>query len=331
MSIWKVINNSDLGVLDSISNEIADLESKCDNFLIDLRHCQNLILISDYSGHHKGALVESYSYLLTSFDAIWLWFDMRQDFRMNVLKNNRTMAFKSLNDKYKADALIPFLRIANSIPGLLFTVIIDKRVNNPFGEPHTGYPPECNAFKKPILRRIQLIGAFAGLVLAGMSAPNQNVLWITDEDEIAPNVNMFKDVTTLLSYCLSNILSDCLGHLRIATTKSDPGDLSIEDLASIPDMAAGALCESGPLIMKSLFELHPDNKPYPICEDMTDKTKHICNWFADGSCHALKKIVALVGYNGKVITNCISFTGLVQRPEFLWYDMAEEVLNRYRD
>jgi hypothetical protein len=331
MSVWKTISKTNLGWLNSISNEIADLEKKCDNFLIDIRDSKELILVSDYSGQHKGAKVEAYSYLLTSFDAIWLWLELRKDFRKNFLANQRRMAFKALNDRLRIEALIPFLRIANSIPGLLFTAIIDKRIKSLFQELSVQLPPECKGFKATVLKRIQLIAAFGGLVLAGMSSPYQNLLWVTDEDEIAPNVDKFYDVTKLIGYCISHILSHNLGHIKIATTKSDCGNFEVEDLAAIPDIAAGALCEHSPLIMESLFESDVDEDPKFICGQATKKAEIIGNWFADGSCHALKKVIAFIGLSqNKIKTNCIHLMGSVKRPEFVWYDMAEEILRRYK-
>ena len=65
--------------------------------------------------------------------------------------------------------------------------------------------------------------------------------WFTDEDEIAPNQTKHAEATRFIGHLLNHYCTGNMGHFRFGTTASDFGDLLIEDLAAVPDLAAGGL------------------------------------------------------------------------------------------
>ncbi len=70
----------------------------------------------------------------------------------------------------------------------------------------------------------------------------QNIFWVTDEDEIAPNVPRLKELTHIFAHVLSGMLSHDVGHIRVGTTGTTAGDdLCIEDYAAIADLIAGSV------------------------------------------------------------------------------------------
>src|SRR5690606_15885909 len=81
------------------------------------------------------------------------------------------------------------------------------------------------------------------LLIAGLSRERQNVLWISDQDAIAANLDRHKQATNAIASVLSGYLPHPLGHIRIGTAQSDDGSKAIEDLLAIPDIAAGAWSE----------------------------------------------------------------------------------------
>jgi hypothetical protein len=87
-----------------------------------------------------------------------------------------------------------------------------------------------------MLRVVHIVSFF----LAGLSRAHQNVIWITDEDEIAANDNRMRELTNLFGNISSHYLPHSMGHFRCGTMKSDDGSRQLEDLASIPDLVAGA-------------------------------------------------------------------------------------------
>jgi hypothetical protein len=80
-------------------------------------------------------------------------------------------------------------------------------------------------------------------VIAGLSSPGQDVFWFTDSDDIVANNRRIIELTPFLAGMLSNYSDQQMGPFKFGTTKCDCGDLMIEDLASLPDLVAGALCE----------------------------------------------------------------------------------------
>lgn len=78
-----------------------------------------------------------------------------------------------------------------------------------------------------------------------MSRSGQNVLWFTDDDSIAPNVQGLTELTELFAYVASEYLDHGLGHLRVGTpARSDTDDRLLEDLIAIADLVAGTVAET---------------------------------------------------------------------------------------
>ena len=81
------------------------------------------------------------------------------------------------------------------------------------------------------------------MCMARLSAPSQNVMWFTDNDDFVANDQRVVDLTPLFAGIVSSYSEQEMGHFHFGTTRCDNGDLMIEDLASLPDLAAGALSE----------------------------------------------------------------------------------------
>ena len=62
---------------------------------------------------------------------------------------------------------------------------------------------------------------------------------------MAANAEQLARLSNLFGQISSSYLSYDLEHLRCGTTRLDDGTISLEDLAAIPDLAAGALSEIG--------------------------------------------------------------------------------------
>jgi hypothetical protein len=208
------------------------------------------------------------------------------------------MSFKALNDRRRCRALIPFLRSADTIPGLLFNVIIEKSVKravfNFRSEDVQDRTLKFDLWDKSAFQRFLLMGHFGSLLLSGLSAPMQNVLWFTDEDDLAANDSRVVEGTRALAHITSNCLPHTLGHLRYGTTKCDPGNQSIEDLAALPDLAAGALNE-----IVSKVPLSRICVPAP--RSLSPKTRTIAGWLSENF-HTLKKLSFVIdkGEPGKI-------------------------------
>lgn len=153
------------------------------------------------------------------------------------------MSYKALNDNIRLRLLAAYLDATDLIDGVLLSFAVDKRAMHRLTEsyqPETAFdtlgPWARRSFGK--LSRVAHLGA---IVIEGLRADHQHLTWITDEDEIAPNPDKHAEATKVIGRLISAYLTGDMGHLRFGTTASDNGDLLIEDLTAVPDLAAGGL------------------------------------------------------------------------------------------
>ena len=134
---------------------------------------------------------------------------------------------------------MPFLDSVNSLHGLLITFVIHKAVGSLFSGKSRlevkglDYQP-LQLLSSGVAEKMLRVTHLLGMVIAGISAPGQDVLWITDNDEIAANAERVKHLTEVLARASSHCLTHSLRHVRVGTTKLDKGDLSLEDLMLFP-------------------------------------------------------------------------------------------------
>ena len=102
-------------------------------------------------------------------------------------------------------------------------------------------------------------------------------MFIIDEDEIAANVTQLTELTQLFAQACSAQELPMMGHLRVGTTKSDDGSLALEDLAAIPDLAAGGIGEFTHILQRDgAGPLSPILQRMPPA--MTWKTRTLMAW-----------------------------------------------------
>jgi hypothetical protein len=81
---------------------------------------QQLLMVSDFSGTHAGSAFTSYAFLSLDIDQNPIWLAVQREFRRSVL-HRRRMAYKSLNDRVRRQALPHFLQLADQLNGALIT------------------------------------------------------------------------------------------------------------------------------------------------------------------------------------------------------------------
>jgi hypothetical protein len=128
------------------------------------------------------------------------------------------------------------------------------------------------------------------LLFAGLSAPGQNLLWFTDEDDIGANPQRVTEATTLIAHISSGYQSHPSGHLRFGTTACDNGDLFLEDIVAIPDLAAGALSE----VPKIHSQSRISQIAMPLRGHVSNKALAILGWLASGAHPTLHKLTLVV-------------------------------------
>lgn len=246
---WNPLPDDIQGVTAGIGKRMQQLSSADPQFLPNLHASPTLFITSDYSGEHAGADYQVISFMITDIHAVETWNRGRITLRKRYLADGRRMSFKQLRDQRRWQALLPFLAAADKLNGICVVVAVHSSIDTLF----TGSAPldwSNPAFAKfahwntRALEKLFRVCHFVSVFLAGLSRDGQHVLWITDDDSIAPNVQGLYDLTELFGTIATQYLAHDLGHLRVGTpARSDTNDRLLEDLVAVPDLAAGAVAE----------------------------------------------------------------------------------------
>jgi hypothetical protein len=142
-----------------------------------------LAIVADFSGQHK-AQFETYGFLVLDLEKNSHWLAGQRLFRQNTMQRRR-MSFKAMNDVYRRRALVPFLRLAETINGWLFLFAVPKRGGSlfePSAEQSASERVLLDIWKPNVQEKLLRVIHFSSFLLSGLSSPGQDVLWIIDED-----------------------------------------------------------------------------------------------------------------------------------------------------
>jgi hypothetical protein len=172
MGVWQPIVDKEIGYLFGLSDSIAVVEAKNPDLLASVTN-GTMIIASDYSGQHKEATHEAYSFLVTTDEALKNWLPSLAAFRQQWLPDGRSISFKKLNEPLRRQALRPFLDTAAGLSGNLIKILVNREV----GSFISGGPalakdvfPDCfqaNASLGTVEKMLRL-ASFVGLILAGL-------------------------------------------------------------------------------------------------------------------------------------------------------------------
>jgi hypothetical protein len=284
---WSALKNKKLGMMNVLADALAGTEVLLPEF-----SGPRLVVSSDYSGSHSGSPFEVYSILIGDLALCGEWFQARSRVRNQFLRNDRRMSYKTLNDRQRQRALGPFLAAADLIPGLCVSLAVSKNAGSLFQKdigPVAKELTACLLWHKNLSERAFRVIHFVSAFVALLSRPGQDVLWFTDEDEIAANEERLTIFTKVWANVLSNYAIHGLGNLRCGTTKCDTGLNDIEDLTAIPDLAAGAVSD---LLAPVVGNMHEGIiTPLPLNQKM--KSTFIGNWLLNQK-HRLKKLILTI-------------------------------------
>lgn len=253
---WRSLSRPELGLADLISDHLYLSNLITSACLRSLQSDPTLLLFSDYGGSHKGARFEVLSFLVLALDGTEGFDGMRRRLRKGTLGHERRMSYKTLNDRMRMRSLQAFLDTLDQLEGLLVNFALDKRAIGRLSEEYAPdvTPEHLSKWASRPFRKLTQIGHLAAILIEGVRSDHQNLVWMSDEDEIAPNELKHAEATRILGHLLSHYCSGPMGHFRFGTTASDTGDRLIEDLAAAPDLAAGCIGE-----VLSLLAPHPQS------------------------------------------------------------------------
>ena len=94
MNVWRSLTDTRAGYLFSLSDSVRIAEAQHPDMLVSVVD-GSMIVASDYSGQHKEATHEAYSFLVTTDKALNDWLPLLNNFREEWLPDNRRISFKS--------------------------------------------------------------------------------------------------------------------------------------------------------------------------------------------------------------------------------------------
>jgi hypothetical protein len=208
---------SRIGLGGALADSFESFGATCRGAFPNVRRGNTILLAADFGGGHRGQLFDTYSFIILDIDQNFDWQAGQRRFRANVLRSARRMAFKSLNDKQRRDALTPFLNLADTIHGWLVTFAVSKTGGSLFAA-DTEDIEELKLWKPHVQEQLMRIIHLSTFLLSGLSIENQNIFWITDEDAIAANTVQLTQVAYLVGRIASQMMGHNFGHLRCGTT-----------------------------------------------------------------------------------------------------------------
>ena len=245
MSVWQAFDVPSAGYVNLLSKAIEFTEDKFDNLLWPVDEGLQII-ISDYSGQHREATHEVYSFLVTTWDALQAWLPQREAFRSRWLPDKRRISFKQLREPMRRRAYPHFLELVGALPANLVTVMIDNQVGSFIdGGPEAlaAVLDDCFApgASPNSIEKIYRLALFVSMIAAGLRRETQPSLWISDHDETLDTFDKrerFGRLATYLTFGLTGRQSSA--EQNFMTTEAEDLPDWAEDLAAIPDIAAGA-------------------------------------------------------------------------------------------
>ncbi len=236
--------------------------------LPDFADDEKIAVVSDFSGEHKGAYFNTYTFLILAYNKIGPFMVKIEGLRRKhgLLEPYSEFAFKDLKYGPRSRALPEFLRLVdNFIHGVIVTIAVDKQIDTVFGISKSQTYPLIEAqlaemglgkwdgaVGEKVLRVCHSIALFIALT----TRENQRLLWYCDKDAINENGGnrSFADTQKIFYHILgmySKHKFDLVGFGKSFDDKSH-----LDDLLSITDFAAG--------IVQDLLQAHKtgvDNIP----------------------------------------------------------------------
>lgn len=273
---------------DMLSNSLRRFEDNRTFSPPDLRADSEVVLVSDYAGEHLDAEYQVFGFLLADRPGVLReWEAARLRVRTRYLRNPRRLAFKNLAERNRQRALVPFLGAADTINGLLVCVAVEKTVQlSGFIGAAEGYTMKPHVYEKLI--RIAYFGSF---LVGGLCRPDQNLHWITDEDEIVSNDTRLGETYRAMGALLLHHVPAWAGEFALGVAGKFDDERRAEDLASMTDLAAGAISE----YLTALGVARTPtctNLSLPTQVPLATKTQLILAWLSE-SPNALKKFACV--------------------------------------
>lgn len=283
MTVWQPVTHTEVGYAYVLSDAIAIAEAGNPDLLWPVD--QGLqIVASDYSGQHRQATHETFSFLVTTDRALTDWLPSWSAFRAEWLPDGRRLSFKQLREPVRRRAYPHFLELAGRLRANLITIMVDNRVGCMSGDPlelaaiwDDCFAPNATAASVEKAYRLAL---FVCLIQAGLRREGQASRWISDQDEVLDSFDKRERFARIARYLTFGLTGWRAGAVQeFMTTGGSDAPAWLEDLAAIPDIAAGACAQLSGVL--PLFRSQTTwTVPMSINKDVDGRARMFGDWLS---------------------------------------------------
>lgn len=269
-----------------LSNALAQIEE-----LPDFSDDRAIFCMTDFGGEHKGALNNTYSFLIVSQSKLGPFSEEMQNLRVrrNLLSPYQEFSYKDVEPGPKGRALPEFFDVVDGLlHGVVLTIAVDKRVGSFFGEPRkVAYSNivrdlaelGMGTWKGPEAEKVLRVSNMLAAVLSVLASPGHKMLWYCDNDAINANgkKRTFEHTQKIFTLALGTYIGSQFEMVGFA--KPFDGKSHLDDLLSVADMAAG--------VVSDILDGHARNNEI----EGKDEKVHVIKWIGQSSAYLSKVVI----------------------------------------
>jgi hypothetical protein len=206
-------------------------------------------IFSDYSGEGSGNYL-TYSFLVCSWGSLdTFWREMKK-LRADCALGNKEIEFKDFGMGVVRNALPAYLNLLNGyVPGLLFTVLVEKRILSLFGPQHKSTWAALSQrlealglgkLKPQIAEKALRVVHTAAFLTALLGHDEQKIFWMSDHDAICGDREAHQRLLALFHNVLGLYTARQFGLIGGALPFSERST-DFLDLLSAADIVAGSV------------------------------------------------------------------------------------------
>lgn len=295
-------------LVQSIEVELKKREAEGMLLLPDLSALGNktVAIFSDYSGEGAGNYY-TYSILLCAWGSLDTFRREIKKVRAKFSMGTKEIEFKDFGMAIIRNALPEYLDVLNGYePGLIFTVVVDKRLGSLFG-------PQARSTGKALSQRLDENGFgklkphvaekmlrvvhTSAFLTALLGHAGQKIFWMSDHDAICANAQMHKQLLALFHNVLGLYTTREFGLIGGALPFSERSTDYL-DLLSAADIVAGSVSQ--------YFTNRDEVGEQNVC--VKEGAEKVLLWLSHDAL-ALKKLCVLIcpGDDGTIRSGTIEF------------------------
>jgi len=286
-----------------IEDHFKNSEQRKTLLLPELGHQnESVAVFSDYGGESKDSNYYTYSFLICAWQQTGMFLNVMTEIRKKHKLEDKEISFKDFRYGPIKRGLDDYLSALNLVPGLLFTVVIEKKVGTLFSKDKADAKNIAvemkqhglGEWKLAVIEKLLCTCHVAAYLVSLLSEKEQKIFWMSDNDSIAANetaANHWQKIfCNILNYYSDHDFSLIGGVLPFKEKNTNT-----LDLLSSCDIVAGSIEHYYTRMSKNI-------------EDLKEEADKVLRWLCFDGLMLKKHAVILKKGEGKnIIAGSIKF------------------------